>query len=189
MPGLWKGTQLLTANIRLIPFPGLAGGFTTFGLRRGDWSVALALVTLSMHIGTGALAPGFMAVPKSQQARGLPSGTRLSTSLAEVVRSPSGPTNELRPTGAGVRSHSRMTHGSKCASDSESLLGESDPGWTTSLRRLRSTVSRPRVSLNTCPYVPSCSKQLRRDLDCRIGRAHVQGLTPTRSVWRTLMHS
>jgi len=66
---------LLSPNVRLFLFTGLAGGFTTFSafgletfmlLRRGDWSVALAYVSLSLLIGIGALALGFVAVPKPQ---------------------------------------------------------------------------------------------------------------------------
>ncbi len=68
LAGLAEKHHLLTAEVRLLLFTGVLGGFTTFSafgletmylLKRGDWPVAAANVGVSVLAGLAALALGF----------------------------------------------------------------------------------------------------------------------------------
>lgn len=68
LAGLAEKHDLLTAEMRLLLFTGVLGGFTTFSafgletmylLKRGDWPVAAANVVVSVLAGLAALALGF----------------------------------------------------------------------------------------------------------------------------------
>jgi CrcB protein len=72
LAGLVTKLDMFTADTRLFLFTGVLGGFTTFSafgvetvylLRRGDYSVALAYVTLSVACGIAVLWLAMRAVP------------------------------------------------------------------------------------------------------------------------------
>lgn len=65
--------DLLSAQVRLFLFTGIAGGFTTFSafgletfylLRKGEVGIAAAYVMLSVLVGLLVLCAGFAAVPR-----------------------------------------------------------------------------------------------------------------------------
>ena len=71
--GLAVKHELLSPEIRLFAFAGIAGGFTTFSafgletfhlLRRGEPGIAAAYVVLSVLVGLLVLWAGFAAVPR-----------------------------------------------------------------------------------------------------------------------------
>ena len=71
LAGLAEKHHLFTADVRLLLFTGLLGGFTTFSafgletmhlLKRGDFMVAGANVVLSVVAGLAALWLGFAAI-------------------------------------------------------------------------------------------------------------------------------
>jgi CrcB protein len=71
LAGLAERHHLFTADVRLLLFTGLLGGFTTFSafgletmhlLKRGDFMVAGANVVLSVAAGLAALWLGFAAI-------------------------------------------------------------------------------------------------------------------------------
>lgn len=70
LAGLAEKHHLLSAEVRLLLFTGVLGGFTTFSafgletmflLKRGDWPVAAANVVVSVLAGLAALAVGLGA--------------------------------------------------------------------------------------------------------------------------------
>ena len=71
--GLVVKHELLSPEIRLFVFSGIAGGFTTFSafgletfhlLRKGEPGIAAAYVVLSVLVGLLVLWAGFAAVPR-----------------------------------------------------------------------------------------------------------------------------
>ena len=71
--GLVVKHELLSPEIRLLVFSGIAGGFTTFSafgletfhlLRKGELGIAAAYVVLSVLVGLLVLCAGFAAVPR-----------------------------------------------------------------------------------------------------------------------------
>jgi CrcB protein len=71
LAGLTAKLDMFSPDARLFLFTGLLGGFTTFSafgletvllLRRGEWLVAAAYVTLSIVVGVGGLWLGMLMV-------------------------------------------------------------------------------------------------------------------------------
>jgi CrcB protein len=74
LAGLVAKHDLLTPELRLLLFTGVAGGFTTFSafgletfnlLRKGEFGVATAYVVLSVVVGVLVLWAGYSATGKS----------------------------------------------------------------------------------------------------------------------------